>query len=36
MDSLFPIPDMHRMDFEALGFGNAFDYDVIDLVSSDE
>ena len=29
-------PDVHRRDFEALGLGVASDYDVIDLVSSDE
>ena len=28
--------DVHRRDFEALGLGGASDYDVIDLISSDE
>ena len=36
MDYLFPITDVDMMDFKALGLGNASDYDVIDLVSSDE
>ena len=36
MDYMFPIPDVHRRHFEALGLGDASDFDVIDLVSSDE
>jgi hypothetical protein len=36
MDFFGPNPDVHMMDFEAQGLGDASDYDVIDLVSSDE
>ena len=36
MDYLFLITDVDRMDFKALGLRDASDYDVINLVSSDE